>query len=860
MNKLSEIIAKYNQSAEKLEFELRFGAVRKDNFVSVVKSVMGDATVAHTLNAISNDTTGKHRYASKIRTIAYKAGQPTNTTYTRKYQAVHPVRIADTTDYTINLNVEQPIASVTSAPDAIVRFKSRISSVVGSGRWRLDATAVRQAKLVDVGQHLKTIAGEMFTNDEPSKYLACVPFDLITGLEIEAEYIGEKPLLPEYINEVVGCIVSAQSETYQAERKYKDTIVALANKLLDAESLQRFQRTGPSVKRLINNPIACTPQTYNEFVWSQLGSKNIYITEKADGKRCVVWGDGSTIHILTDELTTLQYVGTAFCFDAELLVETSEIKVFDVMLWDEKLTSGWSKRTADMTAAVSTVAEYMNATSYKITPKEFIHLAPGELAAAYDKVTTAVYGYKTDGIMFVVDGEPYHLTTWLKWKPLTHNTIDFMLVLLDGKVLGVPPYIAGVNQEAYVLCCGINADMRAKLGIRYMRGYKHYFPDRYGDYEPIQFTPSARPDDHVFVRNIDGKPGLYDGLIVEMVKEDGRIESPWSVMRVRADRTADKYYFGNDYKVAELTYQSYMDPLSIADMVEFSAGYFKTAVADKYKNKNGFFRFVISTVMREYTVEQTTFDHVVQAVDLASGRGADLHRFQMCEVERALFVDCDTQALSELITRKFQMLTDTRKQHLIEKQKSSRMIINVMATDLNSPYTDILTQMKAYHVYPSTAQYVNCSFALHYFCVSSESLANFMTLVSSLLVLGGYFTSFQLRGENVPTVMLELPTSNPKYVVVPRHAGGRPAVGKMIDVKLPFTDDLMEEPLAYVSVLSKAAAVAGLELIADKTFDLFLPAFKLANRTMHDALDAADIEFSKLHTALVFKKIKNKAV
>jgi len=982
---IEAIINKYRDTINgdgNLELELRLKSINKEIFVSLINALIASSNfkfkdIQHSVNFITPDTIiGKNDLrVSKIRQQIFANNNEKtkiSDTKSKKTSLVRPIRMQDYIDYTINLSREQHQVELinthkTSNPsdarnvfqtsqDADVRIKIRISFMSEDEQWRVDLTAVRSAKLMDIKDSLKTTLTSMFNPKTEQNFLESIDYMQITSLEAEVEHVGNRQTLKaESITNIMQSLFALISQNYTAQKLIHEEIVHIAGQiLLNRDHISYYQNGTYGMKRLLNQAMSLTCSTYAD-IWPHIEGK--FITEKANGIRCLVSVEGNRCRLITDRLTELFHpanhnthtTGPVTIADAELIPialnpDGVTYKKFLVLIFDVMVIEGTNVVSAPFEsriqhlAKVATIVTNFLPDDSQCRAKDFVKLERSKLKEQFESVWNKKYSYEIDGVM-LVNSDPavsqptrlnmnltktaivtnnYFNTAWYKWKPIEENTIDFLLVLADSKLLGIDPFIKKPGFDLYVLFVGIDEEMHKKLGLTLIPKYDHIFPsvrhniknnqNRDHTYMPIQFTPSANPGDYLYYHPV-GK--LVEGTteeaassnlnmkIVEMRKKSGQINDPWVVTRIRHDRQVDSNYFGNDYRTAELNYQNYVNPLLFENLSDYNAGYFTTTSSPQYKAKNGFHRFVIGTVIKRYTIDlapeappRELTDVLANinvknprvatslVVDLASGRGADLHRYEECGVLRTLFVDIDKNALTELIQRKFSLIYNDRKQFLIEKNAKhmsnrghSGMTVNIMSADLSTDWKQLIDRMKYFNISNGTVDYINMSFAIHYFCDSPAKLTNLLQLVSNLLKIGGYFSVTVMNGQRVWTLLKDIDqnetwmlnddinnTTTTKYKIKKLYSGKTLSeTGQTISVALPFTDEMYEEPLCNITYLIKQAGSLGLKVDLNEQFDTYLPDFQKVNQVMYNQITEADKQYISLHQVVGFRRVSTKA-
>ncbi len=125
---LENIIAKYKTSDD-LELELRFRGITKDVFENIYKeSISGKHKVEleQSINFITKGMNGQPP-PQLIRKLLFENGELIKEEKVKKQLLARPVFISDYLDYTINLSSETDAGPFKTSPDALARFKIRVS-------------------------------------------------------------------------------------------------------------------------------------------------------------------------------------------------------------------------------------------------------------------------------------------------------------------------------------------------------------------------------------------------------------------------------------------------------------------------------------------------------------------------------------------------------------------------------------------------------------------------------------------------------------------------------------------------------------------------------------------------------------
>ena len=534
-----------------------------------------------------------------------------------------------------------------------------------------------------------------------------------------------------------------------------------------------------------------------------------------------------------------------------------------------------------------------------------------EFAAQFKEIYEGEYPYEIDGIIISEPNKPYHQTTNYKWKPFNHTTIDFLAVKCPSSMLGVIPYMKKKGYDLYLLFVGVSSKMQGKLGLGLIHNYKELFPAVDSEYYPIQFSPSCDPYAYLYYHDssntIDRKivelrrddsssGGGYDQLLLPPEFISGGFEiGKWIFVRIREDRKLERRYFGNDFKVAELTYLNYIDKFLLEDLSRPPSGYFTKIASAMYVAANRFKRFVISILIKN------NLSGAKWILDEASGRGADLHRYQEVGVYNAMFIDIDRTAISELIRRKFDMFNMKRRRmqqwtaptttsiaqsrvvskydkihgneskHIVATEHA--MTIHALVADLKTN-ADVLIKdiVDQFPINAGLMDGIVCNFALHYMCDKIENMRNVLEFNSKMMKVGGIFLFTTLNGRKVFDILKDTaegdswqdtdaepgePASSYKYVIKKLYSGKvfAPA-GQLISVKLPFTDEMITEPLSNIEVIVAEAKKFGLSVELNESFSGYLDKFAVADNKLYVQLGNADKRYIALHQFVSLRKVK----
>lgn len=898
-SKLDSILNEYVAECEKntssrsnvhVEMEVRFKDIDRATFISVVENaikspIFGDGIIEHTINAASSSrstglVTASDKLSSFIRTIKFANGTSTNI-FSKKTR-VRSMDISDFIDYKISISLEQPVDAFESSLDAIVRFKNRISFTLANQPWRLDATAVLQTtKETNLSMAKKRMFVSGTTVDT---YVENLDAELITSYELELEYVGDcsqSNIDFEAIKTVFGAI----NPQYQAEIVYQSEIYNIAKYLVrDQGLLAKFATADGRFTMLTNKVIALSKIEYHRELFPPTG---YFLTEKADGVHCVVSINGNRVRILT-VLKMLEFSAGAFrqgestIADGEFIStdDTSgNIYLFDCMVFKNHNLAydGFAKRVKEIENAANAINDILQSVpgcNIRAHAKKFVEIGDADvLEQQFKEVLDAPKPYEIDGLIITSPNESYRDTKNYKWKDYKHNTIDMTAVKCPKTLLGIAPYIPQAGKTLYLLFVGISASAKSRLGLGMIAQYDKIW-GRFGEYSPIQFSPSINPYAYLYYHPDDGAD--IDRQLVEMTRNDDNTE--WQLYKIRSDRTLQKADYGNDFRIAEYTYMNFVNKFALEDLwTPSSSAYFALADSDSYRAGNYCRRYAISTVLQAHVHKPNWI------VDLACGRGADINRYRDLGAKNVLMMDIDVSALYELVQRKFVvagvvprpktggMDPDSAAGVDITKviiPSGTAMNVNISASDLKTPATTLIARIGAYGAHPGTVNVCVCNFAVHYMCDDLKNMRNFMDVVSKILAPGGKLIFTVMDGASVFALLKDVATGEAwktmeghaiKYALWKKYSSDTLAKsGQIIAVKLPFTNTPYTEPLCNLDVLLKIAATRGLALVSREPMSKYVAGYTKSDSVNGKKLTEDDKFYTGLFHIVVLERTTKK--
>ncbi len=949
---LKELYLRYKNELQtagdsNIELEIRFKDIKKEAFESIYTYCLNspeftNPTLETSINFVSDNIYEKHGKSdesSYVRTIMFDHKAVKSDSYVKKTKLMRPIYVKDYVTYAVTISKETPVAKFPTNPKAEVRFKIRTGFIYEG--WRFDLTLVKRGDMSSIGSSLTQIRDNLFSrNLTVQNLLTEVDFGLIDNYEVEIERV-DGPISDVSIAKKIFAMIN---QSYLSESIYQDEIYSVAEKFVSPARLPAFKHL--KLKQLLNQAIALNKNTYYDGVYPADG---FLATIKADGERVCVVIRGTCCRILGN---TVMEIGTNCSADIEVIADcellTDELRAGTINTADDdssssedvgkdvditepaiepgvgtddvigentndestnttndtvtdEVTGGFSKDMKEFRIRVFDVitvgakgvhnqgieqrTKYLDAAVDSInkcfkTPvafaAEYVVLDSKSLEAGYRSVYDKKYDHPTDGVMISEPGLNYTDTKNYKWKPYEFQTIDFLAVKCPQKLLGIKPFEIIPDQNLYLLFVGINRNMREQLGIEFLPHYKNMFDQYGGEYFPIQFSPSSNPLAYIYYHTGDS----IDKKIVELGRDDKNTK--WVFHRVRNDREMSRNYYGNDFRIAELTYTNYINPMTFSDLWNPSDGYFDHMSGDTHFASNKYKRFLISSLLKN------NLSNVRWIIDEAAGRGADMNRYQEIGVEHALFIDIDSAAIAELISRKFSffsrknngkkpgtnkiVVTAFDKTHHKEYDKvvtrdQKHLTVHTLVADLRTPCADLMAQTYQFGLNPGICNGIICNFALHYMCGKLDDLRNVLTFNSKMLRSGGLFIATVMDGEAIFNMLRDFEFGQTweikenrvvKYAIRKEYRGDKlAAVGQNIAVLLPFSDEMKTEPLCNLSTVITEATKLGFELELNESMSTYMSKFASASPKLFSELTPDDKLYIGLYRYITFRKMRD---
>lgn len=814
---------------ENTEIEIRLGGISNKLFEHIYNLLLNSSierdTIEHSLNIYVDD---------KFKKIVFDKDKK-HQSYFRKTKIAEHIIHKDKHEFKIVRSKEEELDDSFSlvSNNILFRFKKRASFILTiESQYRIDMTITRMTKNSSM---LTSIRTQLFKNTDTFENFLENISNISNDIryEIEIEFLKSDNNYSDYDD-----MLNYLAELLDSFSEEIKNITTIENKIVYVKNLlnKRYNIT-PTIKSVTNNITSLTKNLYRT-IYPPI---NYYIVDKKDGYRCLLFINMNNILLITetkeieiDIVSDQDIIGSVL--DGELIDD--EFHAFDIMKYGSKELV-WKLSFGDRIKYLTRCIELIN--------KENIILSNYTLLES-DNYAKVIKSYKkyldrdtNDGLILTSPYEDYNNTKSYKWKPQNMNTIDFLVLKCPDSLTGLEPLIKKEGLTLYILSVGITNQMMDNFRIKPIPGYDKIINGigTNSNYRPVQYSSSFWTNSYVFYHERDD----LNLTICELLFDN----YSWDLVKVREDRKISPNYFGNNYVVAENTLINFIDPLTFEDLhsLDNSNIYFKQkSVAGQEINVNNYNRFVINEIFKKY-IQNSKF-----VIDLASGRGADLFRYSVQKVNKVLFIEKDKSALSELMTRKYQ-----------SKKRSIKMQILIHNTDLTLDKDVIMNRLVAETSTTSlSASNIVCNFAIHYMCGTLNHMTNICDLISELLQYDGHFIMTTFNGEKVFDLLKDKEvwsSTNGVYRIKKLYKDTTlKKYGQYINVKLPFDEVGIDEPLCNINAFITIAKRYELEVIDNISFSEFLNKYKNALPIKYHDLKDEDIEYIDLYQVTVFRKIR----
>ena len=795
------------------------------------------ASVSQTINFIKGES---------IKQLVFIKGeqQKDKQNYYTKKQLIHPIYFIHDSNpgYRLSINKETKIDEFPIKDVDLARIRLRYTIQLED--WQLDITLIKNIKEFSNPAILKNEKNKMLFDINTDNFINAAPWISAEYIEFELEYTG---LITDFnINKLL--IADELFNQIIETNDYQNIIYEVATYIKPTQAEKFKSKEG--LKQLSNQVIELDKHLYGAEVAAHI--TDYYITDKVDGKRTIIYISDGKIYAVSDKLVLIESdskISETYIFDTEFY--NNEYYIFDVMVFKDEILIDMNfedrlkyfERAADLSTVFKLKPFIRLDDKYKNQIKEF---------KAQDKP------YEIDGIILTPYNGKYNTMQVYKYKPVEKLTVDFLIKKCPESLLGIKPYIEN-NNHLYLLFCGISDYVFRKFNMSFIKNYNDIFRSidikHPPAYFPIQFQPSNYAYAYLFWSDND----KLDGEIGEFLYKD-----KWILNKIRDDRKVELQrgnYYGNNYKVAELIWNSYKNPLIIeepadsdksddnsADKSEVASVYFQQHDNQLQKASRNFNSFVKSKIFEQ-------FKYTNWVIDLASGKGQDLFRYGLYGNKNVVFLEIDNVALFELLYRKYDFVSHEHK---------GNMNILTHQLDVNTDYKKNIEILNDITIPNDGVDLIVCNFAFHYFISDKKRLTNVVKFISHYLKSGGRFIFTAFDGKDIIKLLNEnngnwtIKQGNDiKYSIKKQYEVNMlQDIGQKIDVLLPFSNDnYYTEYLVNIDYIAEAFQQHNIILESDQSFGEYLDAFKKENYKVYESLDSNDKKYVSLyHYYCLYKK------
>jgi len=826
---MEAIIAKIESTpihaGEHLELEART-RMNSDTILKIIDSTtLDDSMLSQTLDVIRMS-----KDANVIRTHIFKNGKTLEKVFRFKKRLASTI-IKKINDWKLALSHEGPDQPIHPSSDDIMRLKYRLSipwSQSGPinpkhrSNWLLDITIAIDVDASNVAAHVANVF-----NRKTIQHFKSVMSQRSGTHEVEIELQYREKMDPEIysqnaILDMLSNIDRIADPSLFSEHEAQSLINEIHKMMFSTNAVEHDRR--PKTLKAISNQVV--PIKHEDITTIIETPSQYFITDKADGERAFIYIKDKVLRIVANRMVIEHDVSFdgIYLFDAEYVGE--KIYVFDVLYFANKAyyLDSFEQRI-EMLPAIKDLSSLLSI-------KTHVRLSE-DIKTPINFIKSRKLPYGSDGYI-ITPNEQYYSTVY-KLKHTKDITIDFYCITCPKVLHGKYPFITRPGKTLYILFNGVSRRTFETLAMSKIPQYNEMIVHPFGEYFPIQFSPSSNPHAYLFY----DERNLHDKIVeLHCSKMPDYGSAPdWQLYRIRTDRSAGKGYFGNDFRVAESVWESYSNPITLDMFIDAKSGmldlgYFKVHANPLYKAMRTY-----NSIVKSMAIEQNA---AAFAIDLAAGKGQDLNRYASAKFNRVLFTDVDPLALAELASRKYNM--------------ANPMIVNTLNVDIS----DKGASLKILNAAGSAAPLVSCQMSMHYFMKNETTAKQFVDLIDVLLAADGKFIVSAFDGERIVETLsgIEEWKAGDIYSIVKKYKGDTLHLGNEIDVMLPFSDGKhYREYLTDFNVLSEMFAMKKIKRVAFTHFDDFdVPA------AHKNALSPHDKKFISHYVMAVYQKEAEKPI
>lgn len=731
--------------------------------------------------------------------------------------------------------LHETIAFILSEKNHIYRIKNRYSMILPKSNLRLDLTLVKSN--VRPAESLMECISHMKQNYE-------IEIEVINPLQIrkgkEGDIVLEMISLMTELLKVVDDVEYLIGKT-ERENVLKDYIKLAFNPGPTVPiNLQDPKRwfVGPQPVTFEKKHML-SPTEYPISIYA-----GYTVTLKADGERHLLYIHSNGKVYLINSRLLIKYTGLTFLeykdsiFDAELITtlysKKKIILLFDVYYVRGIVTAsfplvstGLKKNEVKKKGRLETIAEFVSWASHKMDKtdenilysmeaKEFLYPQKNKssihdiVKQLFQKKLSHDVNFKVDGIIFtpmylpvgvdfkvnesseILQEKPAILgKTWnsvMKWKPLEHNTIDFLI----REIPGMSIYKDGHNYRKFALYYSNMVtpfDSTMKFLKSYPKLYQKSFvrelfdaPVVYNESGEIEIDPRymwIKENENGIMIDNDGNQILSDSILE--VSFDP-LNKKWIPSRVRVDKNETYKMSGsiantaNSYKVCHSVWKTIMDPITADHLIgkvklnmeniDMNDSYYDM---DNTEKRSDTLTFPMKTFHSRWVKDQSLIScfkgKVRSLMDPAFGRGGDLRKYIDAKIPIVLGTDLSSQNIYDSrdgANKRLQKAMQNKSiQHgwkyvfvpmdysipierSLMKKGEDTTLLRVLWGKQNDDHPRI---KRLEGMASKRFDVLSMQFALHYFFENNHTMKACLDNICSQLKNGGYFIGTCFDGE-----------------------------------------------------------------------------------------------------------------
>jgi len=242
-------------------------------------------------------------------------------------------------------------------------------------------------------------------------------------------------------------------------------------------------------------------------------------------------------------------------------------------------------------------------------------------------------------------------------------------------------------------------------------------------------------------------------------------------------------------------------------------------------------------------------------MDVAAGKGQDLARAIELGYSEIVALDKDTDALTELLERKYNLRVRT---------KNASASVFIKRIDLEDSAKDNIKNIK---LTEASADNMMINFALHYICHSAttgktDPITEFVNLCKFYLKPNGRVLITTFDGEDIYNKLKDTnewsitENNRLKYSIKKNFSSDEMTnMDQSIDVLLPFSaGEYYQEYLVNYKYIQSVFEQNGFSVVNADSFESLLRVFKKQNNNGFKSLTAGDKEYVSLYGYMILEK------